>query len=140
MVSPKTSQLEAWKKRAGRFSRRLASSMRSVALQGFLRIFKADTRAALSGEVVNLVRSHGANQALEPRVVEYVQDVEKKPDIVDLGIRKVLSEVAIGEGPARPGRAVNGVALLEQEVAEIGAVLARDASDKGGRHVGGRKR
>ncbi len=60
-----------------------------VALKGFLGLFKAHTWAALSGEMVDFVGLYGANQALQTRVVEDIEDMQKETYIINLRIPEV---------------------------------------------------
>ena len=77
------------------------------------------------GEVVDLVRLGGAQRVDERALVEQVALVQRDP------VAEVLDALELlGRGAAH--HAVDLVALLEQQLGEVGAVLAGDAGDEGG--------
>jgi hypothetical protein len=95
---------------------------------------EGDLHVALGREVVDLVGLDGLHEADEVGAVGEVAVVQLE---ARLGIVRVAVEVVDplrveGAGPALD--AVDQVALLEEELGQIGAVLARDAGDERGFH------
>ena len=92
-------------------------------VRGVHRHVERDLHVALGGEVVDLVgvqRLEGAGEAVLVDQVAVVQD-ELVPDVVDPpGV----------EGAAAAHEPVHLVALLEQQLREVAAVLARDPGDE----------
>ncbi len=88
-----------------------------------LRHVERDLHVALGGEVVDLVRLERLESAREAVLVDQVAVVQDElvPDVVDPpGV----------EGAAAAHEPVHLVALLEQQLREVAAVLARDPGDE----------
>ncbi|MNT42008.1 hypothetical protein D3C72_1784050 [compost metagenome] len=78
---------------------------------------------ALGREVVHLVRARGLDRVDQGLVVEEVAREELE---LALEVRDAL----VGDGAGAAGQAVDFVALLEQQLREVAAVLSRDARDQ----------
>ena len=90
---------------------------------------EAHRHVALRAQVVDLVGLHLLDDADQVGRVGQVAVVQVEALVVDV---RVLVEVVDAVGVEQRGAAldaVNLVALLEQELGEIGAVLAGDAGD-----------
>ena len=91
---------------------------------GVLGHLEGDLHVALGRQVVDLVRPHALQRPDQAVLVHQVPVMENEvlADVVDPpGV----------EGAAAPHQAVDLVALLEQELGEVAAVLAGDAGDEG---------
>src|SRR5438105_13771632 len=92
---------------------------------------EADLDVALRPEVVDLLRPHLVDQPRQPGGVGHVAVVE---DQAKVGLVWVLVEVIDaarvdgGRAPDQPG---NLIALLDQELSEVRAILTGDSGDKG---------
>jgi hypothetical protein len=85
---------------------------------------------ALRGEIVDLVRLGLLDNVDQRGRVGHVPVVE---DEAPVGIVRVLVQVIDAVGVKQAGAAldaVDGVALVQQEFGEVGAVLAGDAGDE----------
>ena len=88
----------------------------------------------LRAEVVDLVRLDLAQQGDQPRAVGEVAVVQEEPGV---RVVRVLVEVVDPAGVERrrpADQAVDLVALGEQQLGEVGAVLAGDAGDQCSAH------
>src|SRR5207245_8382090 len=86
------------------------------------------------GQVVDLVRADGLDQAVEPARVRHVAVVEDKARGVRVGWVRVLEVV---DAPAVHARgaaydAVHLVTLAQEQLGQVGAVLSGDSSDESG--------
>ena len=108
-----------------------AQRANAVGVGGVLGLFEAHRHMALGGQVVDFIGLHlldDANQAGGVRQVPIVQDE------LAAGFVRVLVEVvdAVGvEQAAAALDAVHLVALVQQELGQVGAVLPRHAGDEG---------
>ncbi len=75
------------------------------------------------GEVVDLARPRSAHRIDERALVEEIRLVQRDP-----GPEVLDALEALGRGAAH--EAVDVIALLEQQLREVGAVLPRNASDE----------
>ena len=89
---------------------------------------------ALRAEVVDLVGLELVEQLHHLHRVGEVAVVQEEPHAVHVGIAVEVVDPAGVEGRGPPDDAVHLVALFEQQLREIGAVLARDAGDEGFLH------
>jgi hypothetical protein len=92
---------------------------------------------ALSAEVVDLIRLHLLDDPDQVGAVGEIAVVEGEPGRLSLltPLVRVLVEVidpAGVEAARAPLDAVHLVALLQQQLRQVAAVLPRDASDQGG--------
>ncbi|CAN0919023.1 hypothetical protein LINGRAHAP2_LOCUS31213 [Linum grandiflorum] len=108
-----------------------AEGSRGHHVGGVVRDLEGDGDVRLSGEVVDFVRANGVEPAAEGGGVGEISVMELHPGLVgvvgvDVDVVDSLS-VEVG-GP--PDEAVNLVALVEEELGEVGAVLAGDSGDQ----------
>eukprot|EP00966_Prymnesium_polylepis_P326481 7382391-Prymnesium_polylepis.2 len=96
-----------------------------------LRRLKRDLDVRLRGEVVDLVRPHLRDDLHEARRVGQVAVVQEEP-------RRGAAYPLRVERRRPTANAVDLVALVEQQLGEVGAILARDARDE--RHPAPRRR
>ncbi len=98
---------------------------------------EADADVALGGEVVDLGGADLADEGDErARFAEVAElEVEVGPQVVADGGADLVEAPGVDGGGAA-GHAVDFVALVEEELGEVGAVLARDAGDEGDLAVG----
>ncbi len=101
-------------------------------LGGELGHLEADLDVALGAEVVDLVGPDPVQVADQRRAVRQVGVVQ-----IELGAAPVGVVVEVVDAPGREraraaDQAVDVVALVEQQLGEVGAVLAGDAGDEGG--------
>ena len=102
-----------------------------VSVGGVFGRLEAHLHVALGGEVVNLVGLRLLHDADEVGRIRHVAEMQ---DELLVRLVRVLIEVldAAGvEGGRAALQAVDGVALLKQELGEIGAVLSRRAGNEG---------
>jgi hypothetical protein len=87
---------------------------------------------ALGGQVVQLVRSDGVNQAIEVAGVGQIAVVEVEAILLAGGAMAAAQVVDPRAIQARRAAddAVDRVALLQQELRKIGPILAGDAGDE----------
>ena len=103
----------------------------AVGVGGVLGLFKADGDVTLRGEVVDFV---GLNLLDDADQAAGIGEVAVMQDELAVGLVRILIEVidAVGVEERRAALdAVDLVAFVEQELGEVGAVLARDAGDQG---------
>ena len=96
-----------------------------IDVSGELRHIKADLHMALGGEVVDLVGPHGADDGEDAHGVAQIA-------VVQVEVRVTLQmgdALAVIDGGAADN-AVDVVALFQQELCQIAAVLAGDAGDE----------
>jgi hypothetical protein len=85
---------------------------------------------ALRGEVVDLVGLHLLDDAHQARAVGHVAVVQDEFSVL---LVRILVEMVDAVGVEQRGAALDAVhvvALVEQELGEVGAVLAGDAGDE----------
>ena len=123
---------------------RMASSRRRVpmpsAVGRVLRALKADGHMALGAQVVDLVGLHFLNDADQVGGVGQVAVVQHEASVVDM---RVLVEVVDPVGVEQAGAALDAVhlvAFFEQQLGQVGAVLAGHAGDQCCFHWGGQDR
>ena len=107
-----------------------AKGAERVGVGRVLRRFKAHLDVALGGEVVDLIGLNLLHDADEVGAVHEVAVVQLQAYVVFVRVLvQVVDAVRVELGSAAFD-AVDFVALAEQELGEVGAVLARDAGDE----------
>ncbi len=97
--------------------------------------FKAEADVALAGEVVEFVgRGFGEDAAQRGGVIE-IGVVEKEAASVNLGIAVKVLEAGAVEAAGAADNTVDFAAFFQQQLGEVGAVLAGDAGDEGAGHI-----
>jgi len=102
----------------------------SIAVGGVLRGLKTDSHVTLGTKVINLIRLHLLNDADQIGAVSEIAVVKNQPGIILMG---VLIQVINTTGVEAAGSALDPVhliALLEQKLSEVAAILACDPSDQ----------
>ena len=102
----------------------------AVGIRGVFRLLERNLDVALRREVVELVGLRLLDHARQARGIRHVAVVQDEAAIADV---RVLVEVidAVGVEERRPALdAVDDVALAEQQLGEVGAVLPGDAGDQ----------
>ena len=107
-----------------------AERAEGVAVGRVLRRLEADLHVALGGEVVDLVRLGLLHDADEVGGVGEVAVVHEEAAAGHVRIRVEVVDAVGVEGAGAALDAVDGVALAEQELGQVGAVLAGDAGDE----------
>jgi hypothetical protein len=101
-----------------------------IRVGGVFRFLEADGNVALRGEVVNLVGLHLLDDAHQARAVGHVAVVQRETTVL---LVRILVEVIDAVGIEQRGATLDAmhlVALVEQELGEIGTVLAGHAGDQ----------
>ena len=113
---------------------RIASSSRSVPSASALAVYSGSSNetcdVALRREVVDLVGLHLLHDVDQAGGIGHVAVVQHEPTLV---LVRILVEVIDAVGVEQRGAALDAVhlvSLVEQELGEIGAVLAGDAGDQ----------
>ncbi len=114
------------------FANRFQNANRAQAgdVGGVLGDVEADPHMALRGEVVNFVRLQLVNQFHQVDRVAQVAVVQKHPHAVDVRIGIKMIDARGVKGAGAPDDAVNFVALFEQQVRQVAAILSGDASNE----------
>ena len=97
---------------------------------GVLRLLEGDRDVALRGEVVDLVGLRLLDHARQARGIGHVAVVQEELDAL---LVRILVQVVDAGGVEHRGAAldaVDHVALVEQELGQVGAVLPGDAGDE----------
>ena len=96
-------------------------------LPGQDRLVPRRRHEALGGEVVHLGRSDGAERLHERGLVQEIalDDLDPVADVGDPLVRR---------GAGTPRHPHDAISLLEQELGEVGAILAGDPGDEGCLH------
>ena len=109
-----------------------AQRSHAVDVCGVFRAFKADGYMALSTKVVDFVGLRLLDDARQTAAVAQVAVVQLEACVVHM---RVLVDMVYALS-VKAGRAaldsVNGIAFIQQEFSEVGAVLAGNAGDQGG--------
>ena len=104
-----------------------------VGVSGVLRLVEGDVDLALGRQVVDLVRLDGHHQPVEAARVRHVTVVEREAHAFEvrwMGVLEVVDAAAVhGRGAAH--HPVNLVALVQQQLRQVGPVLAGDPGDQG---------
>ena len=113
---------------------RIASSSRRVPTRirvgGVLRRLERHCDVALRGQVIDLIRLHFLDDADEIGRIRQISVMQAQPDIALMRILvEMIDAVRIERGRAALD-AVNLVALAEQQLSQVGAVLAGDPRDE----------
>jgi hypothetical protein len=84
----------------------------------------------LGGEVVDLVRVDSLDQCDQARTIGQIAVVQEQPGRLVVWILVEVVDPGGVEGRSSPDEPVNLIALLQQQLGEIGAVLAGNAGDE----------
>ena len=112
----------------------MASRMRIVPSAGHvarvLRDVEAHAHVALRAEMIDFIRPDAVDEPREVQRVGKIAVVQEEAHAVDVRIGVEVVDARGVEGAGAADDAVDFVALLEQQIGEVGAVLAGDAGDE----------
>ncbi len=97
---------------------------------GELGLVEGDSDVALSGEVVDLGRLHPLEQGHQPGAVGEVAVVQEQPGLRIVRVPVQVLDPRRVEGRGAPDHSVHLVALGEQQLSQVGTVLAGDPRDE----------
>ena len=101
-----------------------------VDARGMLRLVERDAHVAFAREVVDLVGLHPDDHRLQAERIDQVAVMQLERQPTDLrGGPQVIDPVAV-QAARPPHEAVHGIALVEQQLGQIGAVLSADTGDE----------
>ena len=107
-----------------------AQGAQRVGVRGVLRRLEAHLHVALGGEVVDLVRPDLLNQPDQVGRVGQVSVVQEEPPAGFMGVLVQVVDTCGVEGRGAPLHPVHHVALAEQQLREVRAVLPRHPRDQ----------
>lgn len=101
-----------------------------VNVAGEIRRVEADAHVTLRGEVVHFVRLDVVDEPHEVRAVRKIAVMQEHPHVVDVGILIEIFDPARVERAGAADEAVNLIALAQQQLREVAAVLSGDTGDQ----------
>ena len=108
-----------------------SASTKGIAVSGVLRTLKAHRHVALGAKVVNLVRLHLLDDPDQIGAIGEVAVMESEPSVTFMRILVEVIDAAGVERRCTPLDPMHLVALFEQQLRQVAAVLPRDACDQG---------